>query len=74
MSYKFDKLDVWNLAVEYIDLIYSIAQQLPHIEDYCLRSQILRASNSVALNIAEGSTSQSNAEQARFIYELQFAL
>jgi four helix bundle protein len=67
MAYKFEKLEVWQLTLEYIDLIYTIAEQLPRIEEYNLKSQITRAATSIALNIAEGSTSQSNAEQSRFL-------
>ncbi len=67
MSYKFERLEVWQLALEYIDLIYSIAEKLPRAEEYNLKSQITRAATSIALNIAEGSTSQSDAEQARFL-------
>lgn len=29
MPYKFEQLDVWRLAVDYIDLIYKIAESLP---------------------------------------------
>jgi four helix bundle protein len=58
---------VWQLALDYIDLIYEIANQLPRSEEYNLKSQITRAATSVALNIAEGSTGQTNAEQARFL-------
>ena len=46
---------------------YQIAGQLPRQEEYNLKSQLLRAAASVALNIAEGSTGQSDAEQARFL-------
>lgn len=67
MAYKFEQLDVWKLALDYIDLIYKIAEKLPHGEEYNLKSQIIRAATSVALNIAEGSQGQSDAEQARFL-------
>jgi four helix bundle protein len=40
---------------------------LPKSEDFNLRSQITRAATSIALNIAEGSTGQTDAEQARFL-------
>ncbi len=56
MPYKFEKLEVWRLALEYVDLIYAIAEQLPQSEVYNLRSQITRAATSITLNIAEGST------------------
>jgi four helix bundle protein len=67
MPFKFEKLRVWTLALDYIDLIYELASQLPRSEEFNLKSQITRAATSVALNIAEGSISQSNAEQARFL-------
>lgn len=46
---------------------YEIADRLPDEEKYNLSSQLKRASTSIALNIAEGSTGQSNAEQSRFL-------
>jgi len=67
VGYKFERLEVWQLALEYIDLIYAIAEKLPRFEEYNLKSQLVRSSTSIALNIAEGSTSQSDAEQARFL-------
>ncbi len=67
MAYKFEQLEVWQLAMEYSDLTYAIAEQLPRSEDFNLKSQITRAATSIALNIAEGSTTQSDAEQGRFL-------
>lgn len=67
MAYKFEQLEVWKLALEYIDLVYQVAEDLPRGEEFNLKSQITRAATSVALNIAEGSQGQSNAEQARFL-------
>ena len=67
MGFKFEQLEVWDLAIEYIDLVYEIAERLPRSEEYSLKSQIKRAATSVALNIAEGSTGQTDAEQARFL-------
>jgi four helix bundle protein len=68
MPYKFEQLDVWKLALDYIDLIYKVAENLPRSsEEYNLKSQIIRAATSVALNIADGSQGQSDAEQARFL-------
>jgi four helix bundle protein len=60
-------LEVWKLALDYLDLIYKLAENLPRSEEYNLRSQITRAATSIALNIAEGSQGQSDAEQARFL-------
>lgn len=66
-QYKFQKLAVYQSALEYIDRTYELTKQLPDSERYNLRSQLERASTSIALNIAEGSTGQSDAEQNRFL-------
>ena len=67
MPFKFEKLQVWQLALEYVDAVYAVAQVLPSTERYNLASQFRRAATSVALNIAEGSIGQTDAEQARFL-------
>jgi four helix bundle protein len=67
MPYKLEKLEVWTLSLDYVDAIYEIAGLLPTSEQYNLRSQIVRAATSVALNIAEGGMGQSNLEQSRFL-------
>ena len=67
MPYKFEQLDIWKLALDYLDLVYKLAEALPRGEEYNLKSQITRAATSIALNIAEGSQGQSDAEQARFL-------
>ncbi len=55
-------------AVEsYVDAVYDLSRLLPEREKYNLASQIERASTSIVLNIAEGSTGQSDAEQNRFL-------
>jgi four helix bundle protein len=67
MTYKFQKLEIYQLALQYIALIYDLADKLPASENFNLKSQITRAATSIALNIAEGSTSQSDPEQFRFL-------
>ncbi len=67
MRYKFEDLEVWQLSLDLSDLIYDLANMLPRVEEYNLKSQIIRAVTSISLNIAEGSTSQSDGEQARFL-------
>ena len=52
-----------NLAEE----IYKITRNFPTEERYNLSSQIMRAVDSIALNIAEGSILQSAAENKRFL-------
>ena len=67
MIYKFHRLEIYQLALDYIDSNYEIAGKLPSSENFNLKSQLTRAATSIALNIAEGSTSQTDAEQSRFL-------
>jgi len=65
--FKFEGLQVYQLALDYIDRCYALAAQLPADERYNLAEQLRRAATGIALNIAEGSTGQSDAEQTRFL-------
>lgn len=67
MRFKFEKLSVWNNAMEFGELINKLTDKFPKKEIYNLSSQIRRAGDSIALNIAEGSIGQSNSEQKKFI-------
>lgn len=67
MAFKFEKLLVWQKSVDLSELVNTITKGFPKEELYVLTSQIKRAADSVALNIAEGSTGQSNAEFNRFL-------
>jgi four helix bundle protein len=62
MPFKFEKLEVWQLAIEMANNIHLMTRSFPKEEMFSLTSQIKRAADSVALNIAEGSTGQSNPE------------
>lgn len=55
------------MSLDLSDLIVDWVGELPEHERYHLISQINRASTSIALNIAEGSTSQTDREQSRFL-------
>ncbi len=67
MPFKFEKLIVWQKAIELSDVVNKLTKQFPKEELYVLSSRIKRAADSVSLNIAEGSTSQSNPEFNRFL-------
>lgn len=67
MSFKFEKLIVWQKAVDLSDLVDFVSKEFPKSELYILTSQIKRAADSVSLNIAEGSTGQTNPEFNRFL-------
>ena len=67
MAFKFEKLIVWQKSLDLSDEVNQLTKTFPKEEMYVLASQIKRAADSVSLNIAEGSTGQSNAEFARFL-------
>lgn len=50
MAFKFENLEVWKLSLEYIDLVYEIAKQLPLSEERNLSIQLRRAATSISLN------------------------
>jgi four helix bundle protein len=62
MSFKFEKLIIWQKAMDFGEEINSISKEFPKHEMYNLSSQLLRAVDSIALNISEGAIEQSNAE------------
>ncbi len=66
-KFKFEKLIIWQLAMDFAESIYKASSTFPKIELYNLVTQINRASDSIALNISEGSIEQSNAEFKRFL-------
>ena len=53
--------------MDFAEEINNITLDFPKKEIYNLSSQILRAADSVALNISEGSIEQSNPEFNRFL-------
>ena len=67
MAFKFEKLIVWQKSLDLSDEVNQLAKTFPKDELYVLASQIKRAADSVSLNIAEGSTGQSNPEFGRFL-------
>lgn len=67
MAFKFEKLRVWQKSLELSTLVHHVTREFPKEELFILTSQIKRAADSVNLNIAEGSTGQSNKEFIKFL-------
>ena len=64
--YSFEKLEVWQLAKDFIIDIYQITKKYPENEKYGLVSQLNRAAVSVVSNIAEGCSRTTNKDRAHF--------
>lgn len=67
MAFKFEKLIAWKKALDVSVLIHEITLRFPPEEKYVLSAQLKRAADSIGLNIAEGSTGQSNKEFSKFL-------
>ena len=65
--FKFEKLDVWQKAIEFADVIYSVTRSFPADERFGLTDQMRRGAVSVSSNIAEGSSRTSDNDFARFV-------
>jgi four helix bundle protein len=65
--FGFEKLDVWQQAVEFADGVYRATRRFPTDERFGLRSQMRRASVSISSNVAEGSSRASRKDFARFV-------
>jgi len=75
MAFRFENLQVWQIALDLDDRINLLTKSFPKEEIYVLTSQIKRAADSVVLNIAEGSTGQTKAVFKVFLsYALRSAI
>jgi len=63
---NFEKLDVYQEAVKFARDIYKLTRNFPKTEIFGLTGQLRRASVSISLNIAEG-TSRSKKEFSHFL-------
>ncbi len=67
--FKFEDLLVYQKAIDFGELVDAQIKTFPKEETYRLASQFIRAADSIALNIAEGSSSS----RANFNRYLQIA-
>lgn len=65
--FRFEKLEVWQKAIEHADCVYSTTREFPNEERFGLTSQLRRSAVSVSSNIAEGSGRSSDAEFPCFV-------
>lgn len=65
--FNFEKLAVWQKAIDFADLVYNHTRSFPADERFGLTNQMRRAAVSVSSNIAEGTSRMSQTDFARFI-------
>ena len=65
--FKFEKLDVWQKAIDFADLVYSKTKSFPADKRFGLTNQMRRAAVSISSNIAERSARISDADFAPFV-------
>jgi len=67
MAFKFENLQVWQRAIAFTGQVHELTRSFPKEELYILTSQIKRAADSIALNIAEGSTGATNKQFSNYL-------
>lgn len=67
MSFKFEKLEIWKDAMDFGEELFVLSKNFPIYERFNLQTQILKAGDSIALNIAEGSIGRSQKEFSRYV-------
>ncbi|OXB05029.1 four helix bundle protein [Flavobacterium pectinovorum] len=65
--FSFEKLEVWQNARMFILDIYKLTSKFPSNELFGITSQIKRSSSSIATNIAEGTSRNTNKDKAHFL-------
>lgn len=65
--FNFEKLETWQKAIKFADLVYEATRDFPADERFGLTNQMRRAAVSVSSNIAEGDARNSKADYARFL-------
>src|SRR5437762_11386706 len=65
--FNFEKLDVWQKAIDFADLVYNHTRHFPADERFSLTNQMRRAAVSITSNIAEGTSRMSQSDFRRFV-------
>ena len=66
--FPFEKLDVWQLAVDFADFVFGLMESFPANKHFRLIGQMEAAVSSIAQNIAEGKGRQYKKEFIQFLY------
>ncbi|NLW30630.1 MAG: four helix bundle protein [Fibrobacter sp.] len=64
MTFGHEKLDVYRLSLEYVGWCYKICEKLKNQRN--AKEQLVRASQAIPLNIAEGNGKATDGDRRRF--------
>ncbi|HMQ77098.1 MAG TPA: four helix bundle protein [Flavobacteriales bacterium] len=64
---NFKKLEVWQLGMDIIDVVFDLYEDLPYSKVAELKGQSTRAAISITSNIAEGSSRRTEKDKLRFM-------
>jgi four helix bundle protein len=64
--FNFEKLEAWQKAIDFADLIYNETRAFPAEQRFGLTNQLRRAAVSISSNLAEGSSRSWRNDFARF--------
>jgi len=67
VKFRFQDLEIWQLAIEIADELFDVADELEKKRLYRFAEQLRAAGMSMSNNIAEGSGSSSNKEFKQFL-------
>jgi len=65
--FTFEKLDAWQQAIDFANVVYDQTRSFPPDERFGLTNQMRRAAVSVSSSLAEGSSRSSRVDFARFV-------
>ncbi|HDR15202.1 MAG TPA: four helix bundle protein [Desulfobacteraceae bacterium] len=65
MLFGHEQLDVYQRSIDYVSWAHNLAKRLTGVDRHA-RDQLLRASQSIPLNIAEGNGRGTDADRRRF--------
>lgn len=74
MEFHFEKLTVWQEAMELVKAVYTVTKNFPREERFGLIDQLRRAVVSVPANIAEGKGRYHSKEFIQFLYTARGSL
>jgi four helix bundle protein len=74
MEFYFEKLNVWQEAMNLVERIYKLTARFPKEEQFGLITQLRRAAISIPSNIAEGQGRYHRKEFVQFLYNSRGSL